>query len=185
MESLIKISNLNDFIFCPRSIYFHNLYFDIEEKIFSGYNQLVGKMAHKNIDEKKYSSRKDILQGINVFSEELGIIGRIDLFDLAKNELIERKNKISTIYDGYFFQIWAQYFCLIEMGYNIKELSFYSLKDNKKIHVKIPNQDDKETIKNLIEEIKKFELNKNFSQNINKCKKCPYRNLCDYYSDDN
>ena len=104
MESLIKISNLNDFIFCPRSIYFHNLYFDIEEKIFSGYNQLVGKMAHKNIDEKKYSSRKDILQGINVFSEELGIIVRIDLFDLAKNELIERKNKISTIYDGYFFR---------------------------------------------------------------------------------
>ncbi len=185
MESLIKISNLNDFIFCPRSIYFHNLYFDIEEKIFSGYNQSAGKMAHKNIDEKKYSSKKSILQGINIFSEELGLIGKIDLFDLEKNELIERKNKISIIYDGYVFQIWAQYFCLIEMGYDVKELSFYSLKDNKKIHVKIPDKRSKEKIKNLIEEIKKFKLNNRFSQNLNKCKNCPYRNLCDYYDDDN
>lgn len=30
MENAIKISNLNDYIFCPISIYFHNLYGDMD-----------------------------------------------------------------------------------------------------------------------------------------------------------
>jgi CRISPR-associated protein Cas4 len=184
METPLKISNLNDFIFCPRSIYFHNLYLDMDEKVFSGFNQSAGKIVHKNIDKKKYSSKKDILQGIDVFSEELGVIGKIDLLDLTKGELIERKNKITKIYEGYLFQIWAQYFCLVEMGYKIGYLSFYSLKDNKKIRVKIPTEKDKEKLCALINRINNFHLDNKFSQNIKKCKACPYNKLCDYYQDD-
>jgi CRISPR-associated protein Cas4 len=184
METPIKISNLNDFLFCPRSIYFHNLYLDNDEKVFSGINQSAGKIAHKNIDQKKYSSRKNILEGIDVFSEELNLVGKIDLFDVEKGELVERKNKISKIYDGYLFQIWAQYFCLVEMGYNVRFLNFYSLKDNKKINIGLPSEEDKERLKDLIRRIDEFNLNEEFSQNIKKCENCPYKELCDYYKND-
>jgi CRISPR-associated protein Cas4 len=62
MEDNIKISNLNDFIFCPRSIYFHNLYSQFDESMYHEKYQSKGKKAHKNIDKKKYSSKKNILK---------------------------------------------------------------------------------------------------------------------------
>ena len=107
MEENIKISNLNDFIFCPRSIYFHNLYSDLDEGLYHTTYQSNGKNAHKNIDKKRYSSRKSFLEGIDIYSEELGIIGKIDLFDQEKGIFIERKNKIKKIYDGYYLQVYA------------------------------------------------------------------------------
>ncbi len=48
-EEPIIISNLNDFIFCPVSIYFHSL--DEEENILSQDSyQLNGTNAHKSSD---------------------------------------------------------------------------------------------------------------------------------------
>lgn len=184
MEENIIISNLNDFIFCPRSIYFHNLYNSCEEKLYHSTYQLNGQNAHKNIDTKQYSSKKSILEGINIYSEELGVVGKIDLFDLDTNTLIERKNKIVKIYDGYYLQIWAQYFCLIEMGYTVKSLKFHSLNDNKNYLITIPNDEEKNKLKSIISKIKSFDLSKPFTQNKNKCKMCIYRELCDYYNDE-
>jgi len=34
MSELIAISTLNDFIFCPYSIYLHNVYMDADEDIY-------------------------------------------------------------------------------------------------------------------------------------------------------
>ena len=181
MEENIKISNLNDFIFCPRSIYFHNLYSSFDERMYHTTYQTKGKNAHKNIDEQKYSSKKDILEGIDIYSEELGLIGKIDLFDTKKGILTERKNKIKTIYEGYYLQLYAQYFCLIEMGYKIKEIRFHSLSDNKIHKVNLPTKEDKQKLKNIISKINAFDLDNEFSQNPNKCKMCIYKELCDYY----
>lgn len=185
MEENIIISNLNDFIFCPRSIYFHNLYYNFEEKLFHDTYQQEGKIAHKNIDKKQYSSKKDILQSIDVYSEELGVIGKIDLYDKDKKQLIERKKKIKTIYEGYYLQLYAQYYCLIEMGYDVKELYFHSLSDNKRIKISIPTDENKERLKEIIKEMQNFRLDdENFSQNPKKCQMCIYRELCDYYKND-
>lgn len=185
MEENIIISNLNDFIFCPRSIYFHNLYSSFNEKLYHSTYQAKGKSAHKNIDDNKYSTKSSILQGIDIYSEELGIIGKIDLYDKDKKELIERKNKIKVIYEGYYLQIYAQYFCLIEMGYEIDKIYFHSLSDNKRINILIPDFKEKDKLKKIINEMKDFDLeDKNFKQNINKCKMCIYKELCDYYKND-
>jgi len=184
MEENIKISNLNDFIFCPRSIYFHNLYSSFDERMYQTTYQTKGKNAHKNVDEQKYSSKKDILEGIDIYSEELGVIGKIDLFDAKNGILTERKNKIKKIYEGYYLQIYAQYFCLIEMGYKIKEIRFYSLSDNKIYRVNLPTEQDKQKIKDIISDMNAFDLDSEFSQNPNKCKMCIYKELCDYYKND-
>ena len=93
MEEIILISYLNDFIFCPISIYFHNLYRTIDKKMYQSTYQINGTNAHKSVDSNTYSTKRNILQGINVFSEKYGIQGKIDIFDIDKELLIERKNK--------------------------------------------------------------------------------------------
>ena len=110
MEETILISQLNDFIFCPVSIYFHKLYGNLERRLYQGEKQIKGEYAHSSIDNKYYSTRKDVLQGVDIYSEELNLRGKIDIFDIKTGVLTERKNTIKTIYDGYVFQLYAQYY---------------------------------------------------------------------------
>ena len=182
MENYISISFLNDFIFCPRSIYFHQLYKTFDSSTYHEDIQTKGRIAHLNIDSKKYSTKKEVLQRLPVYSTEYSLCGRIDLFDKTQGVLTERKKRIKKIYDGFIFQIYAQYYCLTEMGYPVKKLYIYSLDDNKNYLIPLP-QDNKEKdrqFKNLLEQIRAFDLEKEFYPNISKCKKCIYKHLCDY-----
>ena len=72
--------------------------------------QTRGKAAHDAIDEKKYSSRKEDLTALSVYSNELGIIGKIDLYKGKEKLLIERKYQLNSIYQGQIYQLWAQYY---------------------------------------------------------------------------
>ena len=40
-------------------------------------------------------------------------------------------SQMFSIYDGYVFQLYGQYFSLIEMGYQVKKIRFHSMDDNK------------------------------------------------------
>lgn len=179
MEALIPISELNDFIFCPRSIYFHHLYGNFDTDTFHESPQTKGTQAHENIDQKKYSSAKHWIQSIEISSYELGITGKIDLFNEKTGELIERKRTIKTVYDGYVLQILAQAICLVEMGYLVKKCSLYSLTDNKKYNIPFHFESAKIKLQNHITEMKHFDIKKPFSQNPKKCEQCIYRTLCD------
>ena len=79
---------------------------------------------------------------IDVYSEKYGVIGKIDMYDENKKLLVERKKHVNKIYDGYVFQLYAQYFAMLEMGYTISSLEIRSLDDNKKYKIALPNQDD-------------------------------------------
>ena len=125
MDTLIPISYLNDFIFCPYSIYLHNIYMDTEEEIYHATPQTKGKLSHTTIDEKKASNKKDELQSLPVISLKLGIMGKIDVYRTEEKLLIERKYNLKNIYRGQLYQLWAQYFCMKEMGYEVEKLSFY------------------------------------------------------------
>lgn len=184
MEHNIIISNLNDFIFCPRSIYFHNVYSSFDESMYHSTYQVEGKNSHATIDENKYSTKKTLIQGMPVFSGALGVFGKIDLFDEENGLLVERKRTIKKLYDGYFLQIYAQFFCLVEMGYCVKTIQFHSLSDNKRFDVPLPTEKDKQKLLAVIQAMKSFDIHDPFSQNPNKCKMCIYRSLCDYYHDD-
>lgn len=64
MEEPIAITKLNDFIFCPASIYFHALFGEYKEVMYQSDKQLNGKEAHRTIDTGGYSTSKDILHKI-------------------------------------------------------------------------------------------------------------------------
>ena len=181
MEAYLPIAYLNDFIFCPRSIYFHQLYGRTEQRLYQTTDQTKGKAAHKAVDAGTYSTSKYVFQGMEVYSDTYRIGGKIDVFDSRKGELVERKKKIKVIYDGYIYQIYAQYHCLTEMGYAVQSLKFHSMDDNKNYPVKKPEDDPKrqQAFEQLLADMRAFDMDAPFSANANKCKHCIYHNLCD------
>ena len=181
MDDAIIISNLNDFIFCPASIYFHNLYGSRDTLTYQEASQINGSSAHEAVDKGTYSSKKSILMAIDVYSEKYNIVGKIDIYDMEKKHLIERKRQIKTIYDGYIFQLYAQYFAMVEMGYEIDKLFLYSMSDNKKYPVELPTKGNKmlEKFECVIEEMKKFSLDSFIQDNAEKCRNCIYESACD------
>ena len=60
-EDYISISTLNDFIFCPYSIYLHNVYMESDEGLYHATPQTQGRIAHETVDEKKGSTSKDVI----------------------------------------------------------------------------------------------------------------------------
>lgn len=183
METYIPLSLLNDFIFCPRSIYFHHRYEGYDDKVYKDTPQVVGSQKHEAIDDGRYSSKKSLLQATPVFCEELNIGGKIDTFDVESGSLVERKNKVKKIYDGYIYQLHGQYFCLTEMGYKVTSLFIHSLSDNKRYPISIPNQEDKKRFVELLQQMRSFDLHsEDFHQPKSKCQNCIYAPLCDYSS---
>lgn len=91
MEDYISISTLNDFIFCPYSIYLHNVYMETDEGLYHATPQTRGRIAHETIDKKKASNRADDLQALPVISEKYRLIGKIDIYKGKEKKLVERK----------------------------------------------------------------------------------------------
>lgn len=182
MQNYIKLSTLNDLIFCPKSIYYHNLYDNYEKKLYQEEAQIAWTIAHENIDNKTYSTSKNILQWLDVYCEKYQIVWKIDQFFIKEWKLIERKNKIEKIYLWYKYQLWWQMFCLEEMWYHIRELWFYSMQDNKMYKIYKPKTQELLEFEEMLEKYRKFDLlQANFKQNTNKCLKCIYKELCDYF----
>ena len=98
MESYIQISKINDFLFCPRSVYLHSIYETFSTRTYHSNYQVAGKIAHKTIDTDTYSSEKKYLVGTSVTSEKYGITGKIDIYDKEKLMLIERKKTVKQIF---------------------------------------------------------------------------------------
>lgn len=156
MEPFIAISTINDFLYCPRSLYMHLAAGDITPASYHDIPQTRGNAAHSAVDEKRYSNRASVLQAMSIYSEELSIQGKLDTFDTATGELVERKAYLTEVYEGYYMQLYAEYFCLLEMGYQPKTLAFYSMQDNKKYPVKLPAIEDKQRLQSIINEMQNY-----------------------------
>lgn len=185
MDDYISISMLNDFIFCPYSIYLHNVYMESDEDLYHAVPQTRGRIVHESVDEKTYSTRKADITSLPICSETLKLTGKIDLYKADRKLLIERKYQLKNIYRGQIYQLWAQYFCMTEMGYDIKQIAFYEISTNKTKPMKLPNEKDKAELIGFIKRFRDFAPNVPIQTNINKCRHCIYCNLCDKTDSDN
>lgn len=185
MEDYISISMLNDFIFCPYSIYLHNVYMGADEGIYHATPQTKGRVAHETIDSKLYSTRKADIVSLSVYSESLKIVGKIDLYHQDKKMLIERKYQLKQIFRGQIYQLWAQYFCMIEMGYEVDKLAFYEMSTNKMHPIELPYEQGRMELEAFIIKFKHFDPDISIPINSNKCIHCIYCNLCDKTNTDN
>ena len=107
MIDYIPISTLNDFVFCPYSIYLHNVYMESDEGLYHAVPQTMGKIAHRTVDEKTASHRKEDYLSLPVFSEKFGLMGKVDFYKHKEKVLIERKYQLKTIFRGQIYQLWA------------------------------------------------------------------------------
>lgn len=88
---------------------------------------------------------------------------------------------MTRIYDGYVFQLYAQYYAMLEMGYEINGLEIRSLDDNRRYIIKLPDADKlmKNKFECLVNTMRTFDLEAFEQTNIEKCKKCIYEDACD------
>ena len=180
MESYLMITQLNDFVFCPRSIFFAGIYRNsVSDDIYHQEPQHEGLVHHSTIDENRYSSRQNIITGLTVYSEKYHLLGRIDIFDCDKGVLTERKYSITAVYPGFRYQLYAQYFALTEMGFCVKQMRLYSKKDNKVYPVELPGSSELDEFEKIISEIRNFSLINEYVPNEHKCRHCIYNSLCD------
>ena len=176
---------LNDFIFCPYSIFLHNVYLDTDEGLYHATPQTVGRISHKATDSKTSSTSKNDIFSLSVYSCRFRLMGKIDVFRSDKKLLIERKKQLKQIFKGQIYQLWAQYLCLIEMGYEVKQLAFYEISSNKTIPISLPDDNDIKEFSSFIETFRNFNPEKTVNINPNKCKHCIYCNLCDKTEEEN
>ena len=180
MNDYIQIATLNDFIFCPYSIYLHNVYMETDESLFKAAPQTQGTLVHQTIENKTASHRADDLLSLPVCSEQYQLMGRIDMFRKNTGTLIERKYQLKHIYQGQIYQLWGQMLCLCEMGYKVHSLAFYEISTNKMISIAMPTQEELNRFCNFLEQYRSFDpATTKFLINPNKCCHCIYCNLCD------
>ena len=103
-EDYISISTLNDFIFCPYSIYLHNVYMESDSSVYHASPQTKGKIAHKTIDTKKASNRADELVSLPFYSERYHLMGKIDIYNKKSKKLVERKYQPKQIFQEQIYQ---------------------------------------------------------------------------------
>lgn len=170
----ITISSLNDFVFCPYSIYLHNVYMESDEETYKATPQIKGTIAHEAVDTKSYSSRKNEILALPIISERLGLVGKIDVFKVNEKRLIERKYQLKQIFRGQLYQLWAQYICMREMGYEVEKICFYEISTNKTIPVELPSDQDMLELAEFIEKFRRYDPMDEIQTNSNKCVHCIY-----------
>lgn len=181
MRNEIMISTLNDFVFCPASIYFHMLYGETDKISYQCTDQVNGSAAHETVDNKIYSTKKDILSAVDVYCEQYGLSGKIDVFNISTGVLTERKRTVKQIYDGYVYQVYAQYFALKEMGYCVRRIVIHSITDNRSHTIPLPEDapDMLDKFEKTIKEMHSFSMDNFVQINSEKCKRCIYEPACD------
>lgn len=179
MQDYISISTLNDFFFCPYSIYLHNVYMSMDEGMYHAVPQTKGKIAHATTDKKTGATRADIILALPIYSERFLLMGKIDVYRCNEKKLIERKYRLNQIYQGQIYQLWAQMFCLQEMGYIVDSIAFYEISTNKMIPIEKPTKSQEKEFEAFIEHFVNYNPSLPISVNTNKCTHCIYCNLCD------
>lgn len=157
MDSAIPISAINDFLYCPKSLYLHSVYSSFDTSIYHDTPQTVGSITHENIENQTYTTSGHILQGLSVYSARLGIKGKIDVYDVKNKYLIERKYRVKQVYTGFKYQLYAQMYCLLEAGFSVKRLFLHSLSDNKRYEIPLPTKMEKKEFEDVVSRMKSFD----------------------------
>lgn len=158
---------------------------ETDEIIYHATPQIKGKVEHSSIDNKTASNKKNDIICLPVYSDRFKLMGKIDVYKKDTHHLIERKYQLKQIFRGQIYQLWAQKYCLEEMGYQVDLLSFYETSTNKMISVNPPSELEELEFVSFIKHYHSFDPSDNLDININKCMHCIYNNLCDKTTVDN
>jgi CRISPR-associated protein Cas4 len=106
-------------------------------------------------------------------------MGKIDFFDTNLGLLRERKHKINKVYLGNKYQLYAQQFCLEEMGYTVRFLDLYSMSDNKHYSLELGSNKEYLAIYELSQKMQTWTPQTPYQSNPEKCQRCIYATMCE------
>lgn len=190
-DELIPASDIRQYQFCPRIIYFTKI-LGVNERMTESEDE--GKRAHTNFHEKEkrrttlfgVKSMKIEKKWVNYFirSERLGLQGTVDMIVKIEDEFIVVEFKETEapkrIPDGHIYQV-AAYALLVEEKFKtiIRRLIIHYSKNNKTIEVPLTDN-----IRNHVHWITK-KIQKILSREIlpmarpsSKCNSCGYNWIC-------
>ncbi|NJK71825.1 MAG: type V CRISPR-associated protein Cas4 [Thermales bacterium] len=79
------------------------------------------------------------------------------MYNTKTGVLTERKSLIKHIHIGYRYQLYAEMFGLLELGYKVNKLQLHSLQDNKKYPIPLPNQQRIQEFTSTIQDLQNFD----------------------------
>lgn len=158
---------------------------EVGEEMYHATPQTQGRLAHQPVDNKQTSTRSTDLVSLPVSSSRLGLMGKIDIYKGADHHLIERKYRLKKIYRGHLYQLWAEYFCMVEMGYAVDRVSFYEISTNKMMPQSLPGSAEWDELCSVIAQFRSYDPSQPITTNITKCTHCIYSPLCEKTETDN
>jgi CRISPR-associated exonuclease Cas4 len=115
MEDLLRLSLLNDFIFCPRRAALKG----IEGQWGENAHTALGDLLHEHADEPGYETDEGVtvLRALPLYSDRYGLSGKADIVELraGKPVPVEYKKGRKRDFDNDDVQLCAQALCLEEM----------------------------------------------------------------------
>jgi len=116
-KRVIALSALQHFVFCPRQC----AYIHIECAWEENYLTAQGNQLHERVHSDEFETRGPMRteRGVQVYSEQLGITGKLDLLEIGSNPFsltpVEYKRGKPKASDCDRVQLCAQALCLEEM----------------------------------------------------------------------
>ena len=92
---------------------------EADEGLYHATPQTKGRIAHLSVDDDTKPKKNNELVSLPVFSQRYSLMGKIDVYRINEKLLIERKYQLKQIFQGQIYQLWAQYFCMKEMGHDV------------------------------------------------------------------
>lgn len=163
MESLdyIPLRYLNEYVYCPRLGYLELVYSEFEDNIFT----VDGAIKHRAVEKEKGkngNSETVHMTSVLLSSEDLGLIGKIDLLEIDEGNYfpVEYKrgkipNKEQKIYDPEKIQLCAQGLLLRDNGYPCSKGYLYFADSHRRIEVPFDGELIQRT-RSLIREFRKI-----------------------------
>ena len=134
---------------------------------------------HAPSDSKSSSTKAADIYNLPIYSERFGLMGKIDVYHSDRKQLVERKYQLKQIFQGQIYQLWAQMFCMREMGYEVESIAFYEISTNKMIPINMPTKEEEKQFEEFIKRFHAYKPELSLPINENKCRHCIYCNLCD------
>ena len=113
------------------------------------------------------------------------LIVRKSIYSGKEHKLIERKFQLKNIFQGQIYQLWAQYLCMKEMGYDVKTIAFYEISTNKMVPIELPNKEQLDKFRIFLETYRYYDPTLPLKTNVNKCQHCVYCSICDKMEGEN
>ena len=178
-KTIIPISALEHFSYCPRQCALIHVEQTFDENVFT----VRGTLSHERVDSGVSTAPRGVRQmrSVPIWSDQHGLIGKADLVEFHPHGPLPVEYKLGTIAGGHAaVQLCAQAICLEEMlDVPVREGALYSHATKRRVPVQIDQELRNRTIA-VISQVRKLIAKQQLPAPANdaRCPNCSLINAC-------